>query len=854
MCAVCEAIAPGFTPMTAEENVEILIDRIAEIDCAQCGTRLDVSAMEPFANVECPSCGNQDTVPARFGNFRLLNLISRGGMGAVYRARDESLGRLVAIKVMLQTLGEDEEFVESFKHEAQAAARLNHPNVAQIYSFGQFNGQPYIVMELVSGQRFDRMIENHPTGLDPSLVMRIGIDIAEGLQAADEIGLIHDDIKPENILLDEKRKAKLVDFGIASFANQRAMEGIWGTPYYIAPEKVQRQKSDARSDIYSLGATLYHALAGVPPFEGETPVDVVKARLNEDPPRLDELRKSIPKEVAETIARMLQRDSAQRHPTYKSLIGDMRRNLEHLGGSAPAVAGKRVVLKKKGTASQAATGARLANGRRIVTKRTLSTPAGTGARPPVDPIAIPSAGSKRKGRGVLTSVILLIVVAVLVGGVFFGLYLRQKRAEEIERRRQAYELRQAVNAAGQTMSAAYMAVSNVVKTVVRFDPLVEQVDAAVRDIVGDEAVEESDEAPPPEPEAVSDPAAAAPAPPPGPVVDEAGREAPFGMPSRAEMDRRLQGEPGAPPAATPATSRPAAPRRAPAREATEVEKLAVRVRDARSHAQEKQALAERSLKLVEVLYGGATNATAAAEVSRKHSEMSNLLTVMQAHEADVGALYEETRGLVAKAAEEREALLRTREQEAQAAEARRREQEREARLQAELDRVDALEAEAREHVRKSDFKGALEVVQERAAAFESDAARERVRNLTDRYRRLVQLRQFLVETLNRDPFKWGWIRAGGAREDILGADAEAVKLKNREVPWDAVGGSQLLRIVEHCIASTGTRRSVRGEMAFAAALYCAANDVQDLASRYIERALQTSPYLEEEIERLMPGP
>ena len=308
----------------------IITDKVTELSCAQCGCKIDVSDVEPFVKIECPDCHNIETVPAKLGHFTLLRLIGTGGMGGVYYAKDESLGRFVAIKVMLESLGKDQEFIETFKREAQAVAKLNHPNIAQIYSFGTEKNQPYIVMELVSGQRFDKMITGGEA-LDQGLVMKIGLEIAEALSAADEIGLIHGDIKPENILLDDKWKAKLVDFGLARFAGQAADDGIWGTPYYIAPEKVRRQKVDARSDIYSLGATLYHALAGKPPFDGKTPVEVVKARLVHEPQPLRLLRKNINNEVENVVMRMLEGQPARRYPNYSSLISDLRNVVKALG-------------------------------------------------------------------------------------------------------------------------------------------------------------------------------------------------------------------------------------------------------------------------------------------------------------------------------------------------------------------------------------------------------------------------------------------------------------------------------------------------------------------------------------------
>jgi serine/threonine protein kinase len=293
--------------------VQIETDAVTDYDCSHCGCKIDVSGLPAFTQVECPDCGAIETVPARLGNFLLLRLLGLGGMGGVYYARDTALGRDVAIKVMLQSLGDDAKFIETFRKEAQAVAKLNHPNIAQIYSFGQEKGQPYIVMELVSGERVDDMLESEG-GIPVPLAMKIGLEVAEGLSAADEAGLVHGDIKPENILLDTKGHAKLVDFGLATVAHAAASDGIWGTPYYIAPEKIRRQKVDARADIYSLGATLFHMITGNPPFEGETPVEVVKARLEQPPPDIKELYPDIPDKAADVIMRMLAVDRTERHP------------------------------------------------------------------------------------------------------------------------------------------------------------------------------------------------------------------------------------------------------------------------------------------------------------------------------------------------------------------------------------------------------------------------------------------------------------------------------------------------------------------------------------------------------------
>ena len=267
--------------------------------------------------------------PADFGHFLLEKELGHGGMGGVYLARDKMLDRKVAIKVMLKELGSDPKFVERFQREAQAAARLNHPNIAQIYSFGQEQGMPYIAMELVPGGSLDKDMEANPGCLDPVRVMRIGQQLVDALALAAEQGLVHGDVKPENVLYAEDGTAKLVDFGLA--AMQGDSNEIWGTPYYISPEKCRRQKIDFRADIYSLGGTLYHALTGQPPFEGEDANAVVRARFEGAPLKPSEVRPDIPPEIDAIIMRMLELEPAMRYPTYQSLMGDIKRYLAKAG-------------------------------------------------------------------------------------------------------------------------------------------------------------------------------------------------------------------------------------------------------------------------------------------------------------------------------------------------------------------------------------------------------------------------------------------------------------------------------------------------------------------------------------------
>jgi hypothetical protein len=258
------------------------------------------------------------------GPFLLVARMGAGGMGSVYRALDTALNRFVAIKVMKASLGEDPALVASFIREAQAAAALNHRNIVQIYSCGTEQGQPYIVMELVSGGRLSNLFTAEKP-MDEAALLKLAIDVADGLDAANAAGLVHGDIKPENVLIDEKGTAKIVDFGLAQFVNAQKDRGeIWGTPYYISPERARGNKADHRSDIYSLGATLFHALSGQPPFDGKTATDVVLARLKHPPPDLAALRPGLTPETVQAVKRMMAADPFLRYPNATSLRSDLQ--------------------------------------------------------------------------------------------------------------------------------------------------------------------------------------------------------------------------------------------------------------------------------------------------------------------------------------------------------------------------------------------------------------------------------------------------------------------------------------------------------------------------------------------------
>ncbi len=323
----------------------IVAQPLPEPKCPLCGAALPKEA-PPLGTLDCPACGERVMAPGQLGQYRLTRLIGKGGMGAVYEGFDDGLQRRVAVKVILrERAAEDPSFLEGFRREAQAAAKLNNPHIVGVYAFGESAGQPYLVMELVQPDALDRMMAAGP--LMPATVLNIGSQIAQGLKAAAEQGLVHGDVKPENILINAEREAKLADFGIAALAGAKAAahNEVWGTPYYIAPETLRRQKVDLRADIYSLGGTLYHAIAGVPPFEGADAVEVMKARLLGPARPLQEVAPDCPEPVAKIVMRMLEAEPIRRYPNYDSLLADMAKELR--AAKSRTGGGKRIVLKGK---------------------------------------------------------------------------------------------------------------------------------------------------------------------------------------------------------------------------------------------------------------------------------------------------------------------------------------------------------------------------------------------------------------------------------------------------------------------------------------------------------------------------
>ena len=386
------------------------------------------------------------TTPGTFGengNFLLERQLGDGGMGGVYMGRDKMLDRPVAVKVMLKEYGEDAEFVEKFKKEAQAAARLIHPNIAQIYSYGICDGMPYIAMELVSGGSLHQLMLNTPGKTDVTRVMKICEQVAQALRCAADQGLVHGDVKPENVLLDYNGNAKLVDFGLA--AMQKDTNEIWGTPYYISPEKVRKEPVDFRADLYSLGGTLYHALTGVAPFEGEDSVAVVKKRFDGAPKKPSEIRPELSPQIDALVLKMLALDKEERFPTFEALLEEFKNVMANGIGTSTTVSAP----VAKATTVRTATGTRAAMMRTRRTAMMTRTRAATAVKRKLegeegnegeiapDAKAAVSEDEEDEGGGNLglkvvgVIVGVIVLIAAVVGGLIWY-QVADKKAREAE--------------------------------------------------------------------------------------------------------------------------------------------------------------------------------------------------------------------------------------------------------------------------------------------------------------------------------------------------------------------------------------------------------------------------------------
>jgi serine/threonine-protein kinase len=270
-----------------------------------------------------------DLTGRELGDYRILRRIGAGGMAQVYLAEQRSLGRQVALKVLQPALARDAAYVQRFQNEARAAAALVHANIVQIYEVGHAGRVHFIAQEYVPGKNLGEVLRRE-SALNPRLVLDVLRQVAAALCKAAEVGIVHRDLKPENILLARSGEVKVADFGLARIesADAKTLTQVgmaMGTPLYMSPEQIEGRPVDARSDIYSLGITCYHLLAGAPPHQGETALAVALQHLNALPQPLENVRSDVPSGLARIVHRMIAKRPEQRYQTAGELLAELRR-------------------------------------------------------------------------------------------------------------------------------------------------------------------------------------------------------------------------------------------------------------------------------------------------------------------------------------------------------------------------------------------------------------------------------------------------------------------------------------------------------------------------------------------------
>ena len=297
------------------------------------------------------------------GHYRIESLIGVGGMGEVYLARDERLGRKVALKLLPKRLTADETQLSRFKIEARSASALNHPNILTVYEIGAEGNRQFIATEFIEGMTLRASLACGRINLHAAL--EIAEQVASALAAAHKTGVVHRDIKPENIMLRPDGYAKVLDFGIAKLTDRRPASDhyevgttvvlqtqpglVLGTGHYMSPEQARGQKVDARSDIWSLGVVLYEMVGGIPPFQGETPSDCIASILKTEPPPLSGVLSDVPLTLESILQKALRKNSDERYQTIKEMLADLRNlkgELEAEGSSLQTKARAESIVSK----------------------------------------------------------------------------------------------------------------------------------------------------------------------------------------------------------------------------------------------------------------------------------------------------------------------------------------------------------------------------------------------------------------------------------------------------------------------------------------------------------------------------
>ena len=270
---------------------------------------------------------DQHDFPKTFGEFEIGIRLGVGGMGQVFKARQASLDREVALKVLPAQSAQNQEMKDRFFREARSAAKLVHPNVVQVYAVGEENDVPYFAMEYVRGADLGKRLEEGQQ-FSTREILNISSSVVMALAAAEEHGIVHRDVKPGNIMIDEKGVVKVMDFGLAKatttgVTNITQAGFVVGTPTYMAPEQGEGLEVDIRADLYSVGCVLYELVTGRPPFVAENPVGMIYQHIHQEPQSPTELNPACPQELETIILKALEKQAAHRYAGPREMLKDL---------------------------------------------------------------------------------------------------------------------------------------------------------------------------------------------------------------------------------------------------------------------------------------------------------------------------------------------------------------------------------------------------------------------------------------------------------------------------------------------------------------------------------------------------
>ncbi len=346
-------------------QVEIIQDQLQRkiVYCPGCTAKYNIYKFSSGTGVECKKCGENIEVPRSYseiqvdldhktkgpgfettpfidkviGGYKIMDELGKGSMGVVFKAKQLSLDRTVALKVLPTELTRHKEYVNRFLKEAKSVGKLQHPNIIQVYDIGETDGIYFYSMEFIEGESIASLLDKSKKPLDLDFCLRVMMQIAKALSHAHKFEIIHRDVRPESILINEEGIAKLADLGLVKDLGDArnslpGLDSSSGTPAYLAPEQIANVKNASPlSDIYSLGATFYRMVAGKPPFTGANVLQIMKSILDDTPAPPKELNSQIPEEVQSVILKMMARNPGERYQTAEEVETILARYIKESG-------------------------------------------------------------------------------------------------------------------------------------------------------------------------------------------------------------------------------------------------------------------------------------------------------------------------------------------------------------------------------------------------------------------------------------------------------------------------------------------------------------------------------------------